>query len=58
MRKNLAPGPSQATGLGMISGESCPNNNNNNIRLVTLAGHTSDHGKQTNSSTKAKGEQG
>ena len=28
------------------------NNNNNNIRLVTLAEHTSDHGKQTNSSTK------
>ena len=34
------------------------NNNNNNRRLVTLAEHTSDHGKQTNSSTKAKGEQG
>ena len=33
-------------------------NNNNNRRLVTLAEHTSDHGKQTNSSTKAKGEQG
>ena len=28
------------------------------IRLVTLAEHTSDHGKQTNSSTKEKGEQG
>ena len=28
------------------------NNNNNNRRLVTLAEHTSDHGKQTNSSTK------
>ena len=27
-------------------------------RLVTLAEHTSDHGKQTNSSTKEKGEQG
>ena len=26
--------------------------NNNNRRLVTLAEHTSDHGKQTNSSTK------
>ena len=34
------------------------NNNNNNRRLVTLAEHTSDHGKQINSSTKAKGEQG
>ena len=31
------------------------NNNNNNIRLVTLAEHTSDHGKQTNSSTKERG---
>ena len=31
-------------------------NNNNNRRLVTLAEHTSDHGKQTNSSTKEKGE--
>ena len=30
------------------------NNNNNNIWLVTLAEHTSDHGKQTNSSTKEK----
>ena len=30
-------------------------NNNNNRRLVTLAEHTSDHGKQTNSSTKEKG---
>ena len=30
---------------------------NNNRRLVTLAEHTSDHGKQTNSSTKDKGEQ-
>ena len=29
------------------------NNNNNNRRLVTLAEHTSDHGKQTNSSTNA-----
>ena len=27
--------------------------NNNNRRLITLAEHTSDHGKQTNSSTKA-----
>ena len=26
--------------------------NHNNKRLVTLAEHTSDHGKQTNSSTK------
>ena len=26
-------------------------NNNNNRRLVTLAEHTSDHGRQTNSST-------
>ena len=34
------------------------NNNNNNIRLVTIAEHTSDHGKQTNSSTKEKGEHG
>ena len=34
------------------------NNNNNNRRLVTLAEHTSDYGKQTNSSTKEKGEQG
>ena len=32
--------------------------NNNNRRLVTLAEHTSDHGKQTNSSTKEKGEHG
>ena len=31
------------------------NNNNNNRRLVTLAEHTSDHGKQTNSSTKERG---
>ena len=31
---------------------------NNNRRLVTLAEHTSDHGKQTNSSTDEKGEQG
>ena len=31
------------------------NNNNNNRRLVTLAEHTSDHGKQANSSTKEKG---
>ena len=29
--------------------------NNNNRRLVTLAEHTSDHGKQTNSSTKKRG---
>ena len=29
-------------------------NNNNNRRLVTLAEHTSDHGKQTNSSTDEK----
>ena len=34
------------------------NNNNNNRRLVTLAEHTSDHGKQTNSSTKEKGKHG
>ena len=27
-----------------------PFNNNNNRRLVTLAEHTSDHGRQTNSS--------
>ena len=27
-------------------------NNSNNRRLVTLAEHTSDHGRQTNSSTK------
>ena len=27
------------------------------IRLVTLAEHTSDHGRQTNSSTEEKGEQ-
>ena len=31
--------------------------NNNNRRLVTLAEHTSDHGRQTNSSTEEKGEQ-
>ena len=31
------------------------NNNNNNRRLVTLAEHTSDHGKQTNSGTKERG---
>ena len=31
---------------------------NNNRRLVTLAEHTSDHGKQTNLSTKDKGEHG
>ena len=30
------------------------NNNNNNRRLVTLAEHTSDHGRQTNSSTEDK----
>ena len=30
-------------------------NNNNNRRLVTLVEHTSDHGKQTNSSTKERG---
>ena len=29
--------------------------NNNNRRLVTLAEHTSDHGKQKNSSTKERG---
>ena len=29
--------------------------NNNNRRLVTLAEHTSDHGRQTNSSTEEKG---
>ena len=29
----------------------------NNRRLVTLAEHTSDHGRQTNSSTEEKGEQ-
>ena len=34
------------------------NNNNNNRRLVTLAEHTSDHGRQTNASTEEKGEQG
>ena len=28
---------------------------NNNRRLVTLAEHTSGHGKQTNSSTKERG---
>ena len=33
------------------------NNNNNNRRFVTLAEHTSDHGRQTNSSTEEKGEQ-
>ena len=32
------------------------NNNNNNRRLVTLAEHTSDHCRQTNSSTEEKGE--
>ena len=32
--------------------------NNNNRRLVTLVEHTSDHSKQTNSSTKEKGEHG
>ena len=32
-------------------------NNNNNRRLVTLAEHTSDHGRQTNSSTEEKVEQ-
>ena len=31
------------------------NNNNNNRRLVTLAEHTSDHGRQTNSSTEDVG---
>ena len=31
--------------------------NNNNRRLVTLAEHPSDHGRQTNSSTEEKGEQ-
>ena len=33
------------------------NNHNNHRRLVTLAEHTSDHGRQTNSSTEEKGEQ-
>ena len=33
------------------------NNNNNIRRLVTLAEHTSDHGRQSNSSTEEKGEQ-
>ena len=37
-------------------GQACYNNNNNR-RLVTLAEHTSDHGRQTNSSTEEKGEQ-
>ena len=32
--------------------EHAHNNNNNNRRLVTLAEHTSDHGRQTNSSTE------
>ena len=43
-------GVSHGIGLGSY-------NNNNNRRLVTLAEHTSDHGRQTNSSTEEKGEQ-
>ena len=41
------------------SNDSNNSNNSNNInrRLVTLAEHTSDHGRQTNSSTEEKGEQ-
>ena len=35
----------------------CVNNDNKNRRLVTLAEHTSDHGKQTNSITKEWGEE-
>ena len=32
-------------------------NNNNNRRLVTLAEHTPDHGKQTNSNTDEWGDE-
>ena len=46
-------GPPPPTHLGLVGF----NNNNNNRRLVTLAEHTSDHGRQTNSSTEEKGEQ-
>ena len=46
---------------GNWAGSRCPiimiKNKNNNRRLVTLAEHTSDHGRQTNSSTEEKGEQ-
>ena len=43
--------------LGGFGGFRVLINNNNNRRLVTLAEHTSDHGRQTNSSTEEKGEQ-
>ena len=36
----------------MMINSLCLLNNNNNRRLVTLAEHTSDHGRQTNSSTE------
>ena len=42
---------------GPVRGEAYTHNNNNK-RLVTLAEHTSDHGKQTNSSTKERGSSG
>ena len=47
-----------STACGCEAGWNCSRvNNNNNRRLVTLAEHTSDHGRQTNSSTEEKGEQ-
>ena len=41
--------------ITMSTNEDCDTALNNNIRLVTLAEHTSDHGKQANSSTKERG---
>ena len=45
---------------GMTCGADCADvgihNNNNSRRLLTLAEHTSDHGKQTNSITKEWGD--
>ena len=35
----------------VVAGECGQYNNNTNRRLATLAEHTSDHGKQTNSNT-------
>ena len=39
---------------GKSRGQGNNNNNNNNRRLVTLAEHTSDHGRQTNARRKWK----
>ena len=65
----LTRGPPKVSPAGGVAGQSrvlresgqprsrCLVSNNNNRRLVTLAEHTSDHGRQTNSSTEEKGEQ-